>query len=415
MRIPRSNLSLFVLNIAICLAIFFIDLKIASGIDMSIPYITCIMLSLWLPGTRHTIDFAFLCSMLTVLGFYLSPENVALSYAITNRMLSIFAIWATTSIAIYHKNAALRVEYSEHRKQAILSSSLEPIIILDSQHNIQSVSLSITTFFQWQPQELIGKEIYTLLAEPFKTQYRQALTSSCVEQQDIINNTKEILGERKDQSTFPCEISVRKVTLTDAEHDETIFTIILRDIHERKENEEKLIWLSSHDGLTGIFNRRYFNETIEKEWQRLARNKSSLALVIIDIDHFKKYNDILGHQAGDNCLQQVAATLQKCINRPGDFVARYGGEEFVVLLPNTDANGAHNMAQKIHQEIKTLSLAHPYPSLGSIVSISIGVSAAIPNSHNSTEFLIKQADNALYQAKDNGRNCIVVADNIPSV
>jgi len=447
MRIPHAKYTLFIFNIFICVAIFCLDLHLNADVNISMAYITTIMLSLWLPGIRNILDFAILCSALTFLGFYLTIDNLAIADAITNRGLAIFAIWSTACMAIYYKKAALQIEYSEHRKQAILSNSIEPIIILDAQQKIQSASLSITTFFQWTPEELIGQEIYILIDEQYKEQYRNALSNTIAGKlAHIINTTTEIIGVRKDQTTFPCEISVRKVNILDAGREETIFTIILRDIHERKEHEEQLIWLSSHDGLTGIFNRRYFNETLKKEWYRLARTKTSLSLIMLDIDHFKKYNDALGHQEGDICLQKVATCLQKAMQRTGDFVARYGGEEFVVLMPDTDAIGAYKVAQKLLQEINALNILNQHPDINAPLTMSLGMTTLVPvvnvmapkmdgdasnfDSHNSIDgassaesdntgttkpysigTLIQEADQALYQAKASGGNCIVFFAN----
>ncbi|WP_013321736.1 GGDEF domain-containing response regulator [Gloeothece verrucosa] len=173
---------------------------------------------------------------------------------------------------------------------------------------------------------------------------------------------------------------------------------------------EKLQRLVSIDGLTQIHNRRRFDECIQFEWQRLAREEQWLALIFIDIDYFKLYNDTYGHQAGDHCLQQVAQTIQNTLQRPADFAARYGGEEFAVILPNTHLAGAKKVAEKIRFNIENLHIPHQKSSVSQWVSASLGVVCLIPDAQETPKQLIKKADQALYQAKLQGRNCLVTVD-----
>ncbi len=174
---------------------------------------------------------------------------------------------------------------------------------------------------------------------------------------------------------------------------------------------EELDRLSTQDGLTGIANRRYFDEVLSKEWRRAAREKTKLSLVMIDIDFFKFYNDNYGHQGGDDCLKQVSAALQKTGCRPGDLVSRYGGEEFVVILPNTSADGAMVIAEKLCLAVRALKIKHEFSKAGDIVTISMGVATMIPVSGTPEGLLITAADQALYEAKEEGRNraCQAVA------
>ena len=164
--------------------------------------------------------------------------------------------------------------------------------------------------------------------------------------------------------------------------------------------------LANLDGLTKIANRRYFNDYINKEWQRLAREKDSLAIILSDIDYFKKYNDSYGHLAGDECLKKVARAISGCLKRPADLAARYGGEEFVLLLPNTDIKGATTVAETIQAEIANLKIPHEQSSASKYISLSIGVSSTIPTHERSSQELINVADQSLYQAKELGRNQI---------
>jgi len=162
---------------------------------------------------------------------------------------------------------------------------------------------------------------------------------------------------------------------------------------------ETLHRISTIDGLTEVANRRLFDETLALEWRRGARTHKPVSLLIVDIDHFKRYNDEHGHQAGDECLRAVARTLQGAVHRAADCVARYGGEEFVVLLPETDSEHARQLAELARSRVEGLELD---------VTVSIGVATATPDREiEHAEDLVKQADEALYAAKDAGRNRVV--------
>jgi diguanylate cyclase (GGDEF)-like protein len=174
----------------------------------------------------------------------------------------------------------------------------------------------------------------------------------------------------------------------------------------------KLERLASVDGLTGLANRRLFDEVINREWQRAYRENSCLGLIMLDIDHFKNYNDFYGHQAGDKCLQQVAARLANSLVRPGDVAARYGGEEFAAILPEADLEGAKTVAERIRQEIADLKVPHEKSPVAKWVTVSIGAAVAEPNGQEGSEKLIKAADEALYEAKEAGRNQVQLELNL---
>ncbi|GAC1464200.1 MAG: PleD family two-component system response regulator [Chamaesiphon sp.] len=165
--------------------------------------------------------------------------------------------------------------------------------------------------------------------------------------------------------------------------------------------------IASIDSLTQIANRRSFDEYLQREWKRLAREKLPLSLILCDIDFFKVYNDTYGHQAGDECLKRVAHIISQAVKRPADFVARYGGEEFVVILPNTDVKGAIHVAEAIQAELTATSIAHAGSKVSQFVTLSLGVAGVIPKLIISLETLIAEADKALYQAKVAGRNRVV--------
>ncbi len=169
---------------------------------------------------------------------------------------------------------------------------------------------------------------------------------------------------------------------------------------------KKLKALVNLDGLTQIFNRRYFDESLQREWQRGRREKSKISLILCDIDYFKIYNETYGHLGGDSCLQKVAQEIKRQVKRPSDVVARYGGEEFVILLPNTNLKGALTLAEMIRNAIETMNISHENSLVSDHVTLSMGVSCKIPEQIEQYKELIKEADDALYEAKENGRNCI---------
>ncbi len=182
----------------------------------------------------------------------------------------------------------------------------------------------------------------------------------------------------------------------------------LREMQKQLEaSNKKLQELSSLDGLTGIANRRQFDESLDKEWKRAARNDLPLSLILIDIDFFKPFNDNYGHQAGDDCLIRVAKALQETIVRPTDVIARYGGEEFTAILPDTNAEGAAVVAEKLRIAIESLNIKHEHSKAAEYVTISLGI-ADNPGLAD-LESLIHKADECLYEAKESGRNRYIMA------
>jgi diguanylate cyclase (GGDEF)-like protein len=170
---------------------------------------------------------------------------------------------------------------------------------------------------------------------------------------------------------------------------------------------EQLEKLSYLDGLTGIANRRMFDLTAERELGHAYRRQYPLALIIFDLDCFKAYNDHYGHLQGDDCLQQVAQVIQGMARRPTDLAARYGGEEFVLLLPDATLSAAQRIAEKALREVDNLKLPHPTSGVSTVVTLSAGVTACVPQQQTGIKHLFKQADQALYQAKAQGRACVV--------
>lgn len=180
----------------------------------------------------------------------------------------------------------------------------------------------------------------------------------------------------------------------------------LRQLQEDLErNNVELEKLSSLDALTGVANRRKFDHYIHKEWKRARRRNSMLSIILIDVDAFKPFNDNYGHQAGDNCLVQVAQALVKNCRRPTDLLARYGGEEFIMVLPDTSLKGAVNVAEAMRGAISELQIPHEYSDVKPYLTISLGIACCEPSEEQAEmQTLIKEADKALYQAKTDGRD-----------
>ena len=178
-----------------------------------------------------------------------------------------------------------------------------------------------------------------------------------------------------------------------------------------KDVEEHLSNLAINDGLTGIYNRRYFDETLAREWKRTMREKAPLSLIMLDIDYFKKYNDTYGHQAGDECLRQVATTISGALRRPADMAARYGGEEFVVVLPNLKLEDSAKFGETIRAKIEALKMEHKQSDANPFITVSLGIASVVPSSISSYEELVGAADKALYSAKNKGRNRVCVAQD----
>lgn len=178
----------------------------------------------------------------------------------------------------------------------------------------------------------------------------------------------------------------------------------VRAEQDLKKANERLQMLSVIDGLTQIPNRRKFDEYLDAEWKRHYRSKEPLSVILCDIDFFKFYNDNYGHQAGDDCLQQVAQAINGCTHRSTDLAARYGGEEFALVLPNTNSRGAYAMAEAVRNAVMSLHVPHEKSKVNEYVTLSVGVATTVPGPEKTAEALLALADENLYEAKEKGRN-----------
>lgn len=202
-------------------------------------------------------------------------------------------------------------------------------------------------------------------------------------------------------------------------HSKAYLSLLQRDeafraLHESQqklmEANIQLQRMMNMDGLTGLNNRRCFDEYAATEWSRAAREQSAISLLMIDVDYFKKYNDTYGHLAGDEVLKKIAQTIQKSTQRPADLAARFGGEEFVIVLPATPLDGARHLAQIIHGAVEALNIPHAASAITDHATVSIGGASVIPKPGDALVNLLETADSGLYEAKRKGRNQIVMCE-----
>jgi diguanylate cyclase (GGDEF)-like protein len=207
------------------------------------------------------------------------------------------------------------------------------------------------------------------------------------------------------ESTTPESFSAENLVVFQTFADQLAGAIHMAAINQQlEEANQRLQRLSSIDGLTGIANRRQLDETFQTEWRRSFRHDTPISVVMFDLDEFKSFNDAYGHQAGDECLRQVAAALRDGLRRAGDLVARYGGEEFAAVLPESDLRGALQYADAARLAVENLAITHGSSPVAPVVTVSVGVASALPRRGGSPTELIARADQALYQAKRKGKN-----------
>jgi len=309
-----------------------------------------------------------------------------------------------------------RLKDSEARYRLLADNSSDMVFQLDHELVRRYVSPACREVLGYEPEELIGIKPVSMahpedaarLALVFET-----LMKGHADRQSIINRIRH-----RDGNWIWVEAQFR--ALKDPGTGATTGIIgALRDISARKAVEDELAEanrrlkaLAGQDGLTGLANRRAFDEALAKEHRRAKREKAALSLVMIDVDHFKVFNDRYGHPAGDDCLRRVAAAIAETVRRPGDVVVRYGGEEFAVLLPDTDEAGAEVIAMRILEAVRGLKIRHEGNANG-LVTISAGVASLVSAEFDGKpETLVQNADQALYCAKDSGRNTVIPASAV---
>ncbi len=303
------------------------------------------------------------------------------------------------------------LQSSEARFRLLAEVSRDIIVLTDLNAERHYVSPAVSELLGWTPEELVGGNYHEIVHPDDQYLLRNVL------EECRMGKSAKILPYRcrkKDGSYLWMEANLR--LYRNPETNEPIgYVNVVRDISRRKAAEEELRRtfalvenLASIDGLTGIANRRRLDEVLEKEWRRAGRNCCDLSVLLIDVDHFKSYNDIYGHLSGDDCLRQIAKACSLVIHRSSDLVARYGGEEFAVVLPNTPSSGAQQTAERIRSAVESLYIPHEGNTHG-MVTVSIGCATQTPGVDSGFESVMQAADAALYRAKHAGRNRIEIA------
>ncbi|WP_298883766.1 diguanylate cyclase [uncultured Bradyrhizobium sp.] len=305
--------------------------------------------------------------------------------------------------------AAALIEKEAHfRLLAEGSSDMVTRIGLDER--LRYVSPSSNRVVGWRPNQLIGTEALAGI-HPEDRPHVQAIVDA-MKRGDAEEARVTYRNVHRQKSEVWLESTMRVTRREDGTVDGVV--AISRDITEQKQLETRLETLAIEDSLTGLANRRRFDERLKEEWARAYRDRSSLGLLMIDVDHFKAYNDEYGHPAGDACLRVVAKTIAAEVQRIGDLAARYGGEEFAMLLPNTDAAGCARVGERIRIAIRDAGLVHATNPAGQGVTVSVGGAACRPAAERTagTSSLVEAADRALYAAKDAGRDRLMMSGEV---
>ena len=291
----------------------------------------------------------------------------------------------------------------------LAEQSVDVICLSGFDRIVRYISPSCFQLLGYRPEELIGKgpEAYILADDmPLLVPARERILAS-----RNLTDITTIRMQRKDGAIVWVEINVRLVldplTGKPKQH-----VIMMRDVTESKKMVDRLSALALFDSLTNLANRRAFDAVLEREWKRTTRAGSQLSIVLLDIDHFKEFNDLYGHVAGDEALRAVADVIATAV-RTTDTIARYGGDEMAIILPDTDSAGAMRVAEKVRAALVALELPHAgNTACGGFVTVSVGAATALARQGGAAtvvESLILAADSALYKAKDAGRNRVASA------
>lgn len=347
----------------------------------------------------------------TQLGPRVMARMVRAPWFIPGLLASLVGSGVLTLLFLSRQNAhgAFRRTLGEMR--SITDAVAEGVLLLDSDGRIQFANPEACALLGRDPAELLGQDAHSTI----HSGSREA-AADCPILQALHNGQRRQLPDetlwRADGRPVPVSISVapafaddRRIGLVLAFHD---ISHQKRTMAELAESNRRLADLAAHDALTGLANRRSLDLAAARVWNTSRAHGEAVAVVMVDVDFFKRYNDAFGHQAGDLVLQQVAATLQQEARRPRDIAGRYGGEEFILVLPGADTEGARMIAEDCRRRLEALALPQAEP--GQVVTISCGVAATTPRNSGSLVELIAAADDALYSAKRQGRNRVVCAD-----
>jgi diguanylate cyclase (GGDEF)-like protein/PAS domain S-box-containing protein len=278
------------------------------------------------------------------------------------------------------------------RLRMIVNSMDQGLLIVEGNGRIQYANPACERYLGHAPEALVGRPLAQLL------DCHDAGCELCAHAV-VGAGTREVRVCQPDGGLRAMDLTMTPMHAADG-----LFVALLHDITHHKKSEDALQRAALLDPLTKIANRRHFDGFLEREWLRAVRNAQPLSLVVLDVDHFKLYNDSLGHAAGDLCLQRVAQTLQEHAARPTDLAARYGGEEFVLLFGETPFDSAARLAETIRHAVEALELPNPRSPTSPWITVSVGVATIVPTQLDEIENLFVCADRAMYAAKAGGRN-----------
>ncbi len=322
-----------------------------------------------------------------------------------NKPLKLGEVCARVRAQLLMRSDADSQQQQTERLRLIVNGMDEGLMIIEASGRIQYSNPACERHLGYEPSELAGAALGQLLSPGVTQEYLAYFAAWSADPETVHpRGAREVQIRRRDGSARAMDL-----TLTPMYAGEPLFIGLLHDITHHKQSETALQRAALLDPLTKIANRRHFDSFFEKEWLRAIRSGEPLSLVVIDVDHFKLYNDNLGHAAGDACLRKVAAALQSHALRPTDIAARFGGEEFVLLFAETGAETGLKLAESIRAHIESLELPNPRSSTSSWLTVSVGVATIVPSQRDDVEAFFVAADRAMYEAKEAGRNRVVAA------
>ena len=314
--------------------------------------------------------------------------------------LRLAEVCARVRAQLQFRRTSLSQQEQADRLRLIVNSIDEGLMIIEPSGRIQYANPACDRYLGYGPGELAGCTLDGLLAPSVAQEYLDIFSRGTTGAgAPDCRGAREVLIRQRDGN-----LRAMDLTLTPMIADQPLFVALLHDITHHKQSENALQRAALVDPLTKIANRRHFDSFLEKEWQRAVRSSQPLSLIVLDVDHFKGYNDSLGHAAGDACLQQVAMALQSHALRATDLAARYGGEEFVLLFGETGFEAACALGEAIRAHVESLQIPNPRSTTSEWVTASLGVATIVPTQLDDLKDFFISADRAMYAVKESGRN-----------
>lgn len=320
---------------------------------------------------------------------------------IINRLIAIFKKITRSHGKDYEKRYFDTLKNLQDLKFALDESNL--VQIVDKHANVLYANAKFCLLSEYSFQELEGKNMRMLNSNFHSKEFFQELWTT-VTQGRVWSG--ELRNKTKTGKYFWVNTTI--VPFLDKDKKPFQYIVIRNDITKSKENEKKLEYLSNVDGLTALYNRRYFDSMLDYYWETLSQKQNSLSVILFDVDYFKHFNDTYGHILGDQCLIDISYRVKDCLSLNEAVCARYGGEEFAIILPEKDLHEAYLLAEKIRLGVEQLNIPHELSNKNKCVTMSFGVASIVPNQAMKPKELLESADRALYQAKDNGRNTVAL-------